>query len=283
MTKNELIQYLRQYSSADSECREAKYRIDIGNIDLYGLGKEPNVKYHSLDDPLDTSVSNMIVLMIIITVACSIITIPLVFIISWILKLNIADTLFSLTSWDFWINHPIWTRILLAALISAIFSYPLAKSIEKSVRSEDVKKLEKYQEELEEIAELKSEIKRDTSIYQAAQARMQRLASQGVVHSKYLNYSSVLLNFLETGRADTLKEAINLLEIQFRENSRDAERRAYYQAMQNQAYAQAEALSEIYSETNRAASAAQSAAAWSAAGTLLTAAEIERQKKRERE
>lgn len=77
-----------------------------------------------------------------------------------------------------------------------------------------------------------------------------------------------LIIYLETGRADTLKEALNLYEADQAQEMRDAEEREHRQKMEQQAAA-------IYEETVRGTQAAEAAARsadeaafWGAAATL---------------
>lgn len=90
------------------------------------------------------------------------------------------------------------------------------------------------------------------------------------LHADYQNSKALiyLISYLETGRSDTLKEAINLYEHELREDARDNAAARHRREMQQKANA-------IYEETARSTAAAEAAAQkadeaafWGAAATL---------------
>lgn len=92
---------------------------------------------------------------------------------------------------------------------------------------------------------------------QSAQAQLQRLRAMNVVHPKYLSSSRTLLSYLEEGRADNRKEAINLLEQERREDDRHEEIARHHREMQRQA---AEHAAIMEADACRGADAAERAA-----------------------
>lgn len=114
-----------------------------------------------------------------------------------------------------------------------------------------------------------------------AQQEAARLAHSCGLHEDYQDVQAVgrMVRYLETGRSDSLKEAINLYEQELREDARDAAAARHRREMQRQAAA-------IYAETARGADAAEEAAQhaneaafWGAAATAAAAqaaAEVKR-------
>lgn len=100
-----------------------------------------------------------------------------------------------------------------------------------------------------------------------AEQEVKRLAQDCGLHSSYQEAYCVgcLLRFLETGRSDSLKEAINLYEQEKREDARDEAAERHRREMQRQAAA-------IYEETVRSADAAEDAARKADAAGLMGAA-----------
>lgn len=106
-----------------------------------------------------------------------------------------------------------------------------------------------------------------------AQQEAARLAQSCGLHEDYQDVQAVgrMVRYLETGRSDSLKEAINLYEQELREDARDAAAARHRREMQRQAAA-------ICAETARGADAAEEAAHraneaafWGAAATAAAA------------
>ena len=149
------------------------------------------------------------------------------------------------------------------------------------------RELQKYNQELPQLPQWNKKLQEVSAKVSQAERDLNKLENKNIIHSSYLYYAKTLLGYFEKGRADTLKEAINLLEY---ENEKTREYCAQidrdykmHKKLDNIAAAQEAALSDIHDETARAADAAQDAAIWGAIGTILTASEIERQKKKDRE
>lgn len=103
-----------------------------------------------------------------------------------------------------------------------------------------------------------------------AQQEVTRCAQSCGLHENYQDSKPLiyLISYLETGRSDTLKEAINLYERELREDARDDAAARHRKEMQQKANA-------IYEETARSTAAAEAAARkadeaafWGAAATL---------------
>ncbi len=178
--------------------------------------------------------------------------------------------------------HPFWTHILFSFVLTSILAIPLAIAMCKDQKKGSVERFNSYQSALAERPALVQELASIPQQKQAIQSRLNQLSAKGILHHSYFVYADRLWWYFEQGRADTLKEALNLLEHDLAEDARREDEREYRKEIRQIAKQQQDALSDIADETARVADAAQSAAAWSAAGTLLTAAEIERQKKKER-
>lgn len=88
-----------------------------------------------------------------------------------------------------------------------------------------------------------------------AQQEVTRCAQSCGLHENYQDSKPLiyLISYLETGRSDTLKEAINLYERELREDARDDAAARHRKEMQQKANA-------IYEETARSTAAAEAAA-----------------------
>ena len=149
------------------------------------------------------------------------------------------------------------------------------------------KALIKYNQELPQLPQWNKRLHEVSIKVSQAEQELKALENKNIIHTSYLYDAKTLLGYFEKGRVDTLKEAVNLLEYE-KEKTREycaQIDRDYkmHKKLDNIAASQEAALSDIHDETARAADAAQDAAVWSAIGTILTASEIERQKKKDRE
>lgn len=117
-----------------------------------------------------------------------------------------------------------------------------------------------------------------------AYQNVQNLEHQHIIADKYLLWASDLLRYLEDGRADSLKEAINLMEFEWNEEERIHELRRHNRQME-EAYARHAAAMEdevtrAAEASERAAEAAEEGAFWSKGSTFLIANEIDKLKKK---
>lgn len=129
-----------------------------------------------------------------------------------------------------------------------------------------------YQEWKRLLPEWESQLEKVRTEERVYETRIQRLAIIDYIHPNYLNnYAHVLLEYLEYGRADTVKEAVNLLELELRQMQREQEENRYRKEMLRQAQMQTEASQEAAEQSRRAAKTANEAAFWGAAATFLIA------------
>lgn len=292
MEKPALIAYLRTYAHTEEEYNHGSENLKRLKRHLENLknGKpeEPEVKYHSENDPLDMSVGNFISSCIGYSLLLLIGVVPVLFIVSLIFP-HMLDSLYAVTGWAFINAHPFLTYLILAVLISFIIACLIFRPMEKSEKKSDLKKLEDYQKQckdyqngLETIPTVEAKVQGAETELEDMRRKLLKMRAEKEVHENYLPYALELAELLETGRADTAKEAVNLLENELRENARDREMLLHHQALQKQVAAQTDILYGVQEETTRAANAAESSAAWSAMGTLLTASEIDRQRKKDK-
>lgn len=192
-----------------------------------------------------------------------------------------AEFIYATFHWAFANEHPYWTHILFSFVLVSILAIPIAIAMCKEQKEGDVKRFESYQDALAERPTLVKELGSIPRHKQKIQSHLKQLASCGILHPDYIRYADKLWWYFEKGRADTLKEAINLLEHDLIEDDRREIEQKYHEEMRQQAIRQQETLDYIADESSRAADAAQSAASWSATGVLLTAAEIKRQREKD--
>lgn len=174
--------------------------------------------------------------------------------------------------------------LILAFPFSLVLSIPLAVSSLKSAKKNNRKMCAEHKSKQKaELPLLEERLKKAHEKSEATHQQVQILEKKNILHPDYLIHASLLADYLEKGRVDTLKEAINLLEHELREAERDRLQQLHYQEMHRHAAAQSAALQDIQAESGRAADAAEKAALWGAAATFIAASEAERQRKRDRD
>lgn len=276
MTKVELIQFFRAYVQAEEQVTDVEHEKLYLEVQIKKRKEVPRVNKAPGSTYAFAGVASSLIV--------GIFTIPIMAIIFLFTPFD-EFLLNLLSSVSLAVNHPFITRILLAYFVPVILMLPLwcfVCNTSKEDKEKDIAAMEQYQKGLMQIPDLERKLQQIPSKMQSAQTQVQRLRNMNIVHPKYLPYSRTLLSYFEEGRADTLKEALNLFEHERREDARDEELENHYREMERQAAAQTTALADIQDETSRAADAAQQAAAWGAATTIIVASEVERQRKKDR-
>lgn len=169
-------------------------------------------------------------------------------------------------------QYPWWLlgSLVLAVIGGAVFGKSGAAKKEAQVQAENQRLAQKYAEDMKKRGDAVSaacQASRERLYHASKEAR--RRGEQCGIHESYLKSGIVqtLLTYIETGRCDTLKEALNLFEQEQREEMRDAADTAHRRAMQQKADA-------IYEETLRSADAAEEAARSADAAGMLSAAAL---------
>ncbi len=169
-------------------------------------------------------------------------------------------------------QYPWWLlgSLILAVIGGAVFGKSGAAKKEAQVQAENQRLAQKYADEMKNRGDAVSaacQASRERLYHASKEAR--RRGEQCGIHESYLKSGIVqtLLTYIETGRCDTLKEALNLFEQEQREEMRDAADAAHRRAMQQKADA-------IYEETLRSADAAEEAARSADAAGMLNAAAL---------
>lgn len=169
-------------------------------------------------------------------------------------------------------QYPWWLlgSLILAVIGGVVFGKSGAAKKEAQVQAENQRLAQKYAEDMKKRGDAVSaacQASRERLYHASKEAR--RRGEQCGIHESYLKSGIVqtLLTYIETGRCDTLKEALNLFEQEQREEMRDAADAAHRRAMQQKADA-------IYEETLRSADAAEEAARSADAAGMLSAAAL---------
>ena len=223
MTKDSLVQYLRKYVAFKKEYSYLEAREYYLRNTIPKLLKKPDVTYESQDE-------SIIVGVVAFNFVFDLFLAPFIAIFLGIF-FNPANILYEKFHWGFADSHPIWTTILCGFTLGFILLTPISVKISKIQKEEsiekikshedDVKKYPKFQQELQELLQKKKTLSLD----------IEKLEKMNMIYSGYLLYAQTLLTYLETGRADTLKEALNLLEYELREEERDRIQQAHNQEM----------------------------------------------------
>lgn len=169
-------------------------------------------------------------------------------------------------------QYPWWLlgSLILAVIGGVVFGKSGAAKKEAQVQAENQRLAQKHAEDMKKRGDAVSaacQASRERLYHASKEAR--RRGEQCGIHESYLKSGIVqtLLTYIETGRCDTLKEALNLFEQEQREEMRDAADAAHRRAMQQKADA-------IYEETLRSAAAAEEAARTADAAGMLSAAAL---------
>ena len=185
-------------------------------------------------------------------------------------------------------SHPYLSYVVGFASIGVplafLFSIWSVISGRKDARLSNFVALKAYNEAQGLEAKRVDEVKSNEEKASQLRMQMKQMEIQGVIPSKYLKVVSSLLEYLQDGRADTLKEAINLYESEYAALERDINESRHRKHMEDLAKAHATAMQSEAVKTRkaaeRAASAAEEAAFWNQAETFIVANEIDKAKKK---
>ncbi|MGM9614953.1 MAG: hypothetical protein ACI3W7_05465 [Oscillospiraceae bacterium] len=137
---------------------------------------------------------------------------------------------------------------------------------DKDVPKRNIKHQEEYEENQALIPQLQVVYDLSVKKKNIAECKLSQMRRNSIVPEKYLSSASTLLEFFEDGRADTIKEALNLLHRHWNELDRYREMERHNRAMEEEAAqhnAQIEAELQRNTEAaRRAANAAEDAAYW---------------------
>lgn len=178
--------------------------------------------------------------------------------------------------------------LIMGAIISFILSFIISiwSSIDSTInapkRNQELQ--QQYEKKLKKVPELQRKLEDAKQAESLAYQKVRSLEQQHIVADKYLSWASDLLQYLEDGRADSLKEAINLMEFEWNEEERMHELRRHNRQME-EAYARHTAVLEeeaarAADASERAAEAAEEEAFWAKGSTFLIANEIDKLKKK---
>jgi len=295
MTKNELVNYLRSLSQAEHNAYEARDKIQKVERQIAECKKEPvQFKRLSIAEIIGSFLGILIFGSIVWLVVLLVIILVAIFT-KWEVSFPIFDVLFNYFRGIIPIRifdiHEFLAFFLTCVVtflpIALIATVLYARVHDKRVPKLNEESMKKHQAALARIPELEAALRVAQGQYSAASSLRTQLQNKGVLPEKYRNKAGFLLEYLEDGRADTLKEAINLFVLDCQEADRYWQAKEQHEEMMATIDAHAAAIQD---EVGRAADAAEDAADaahdaafWSAAGTFLTASEIDRQRKKGRD
>lgn len=272
MTKNELIQYLRAFLQAENRCYEIQSEITRLKNTISNLKKEPTLEERQ---GLGESLVLFLLSTIMGGIALGVLLIISIFIVTLFDNngkgpfgqfIRASATFLHLE------NHPILFCILFPLLISAILSLLLTVYIatdhNKHYQQRNQQKIEEYKKVCAQIPALEANLNKQISELKLADYAFEILKQRNIVHPQWHDKIRYLLEYLEQGRADTLKEALNLWEQESAQRRMAAENRRFHQQMSQQMAAHAAAMEEQAERTadasERAADSADEAAMWGA-------------------
>lgn len=312
MTKAQIIQWLRTYIDAEKACRlKRDYRVKCEE-ELKKYLQKPKLESESkgffefVVGVIFCTVFYTVVGAIVVGGICAVIWCIWMFveIIAVDYKNNSSVELMSqkflrlfmdpvINAMNGDLERPTLIQALIAFLIiGAIISFILSfitsiwSGIDSTINApkRNQRLQQQYEKNLEKVPELRRKWEAAKQAESLAYQKVQSLERQHIVAEKYLSWASDLLQYLEDGRADSLKEAINLMEFEWNEEDRMHELRRHNRQME-EAYARHTATLEeeaarAADASERAAEAAEEGAFWSKGSTFLIANEIDKLKKK---
>lgn len=189
-------------------------------------------------------------------------------------------------------RHPVLFRsqcaLISSSLLSAIFALLHIVHKGKTLPKLNLNLEKEYEMNQKRLPELESQYKSSQAQVDNLLKKKHAMENQNIIPEDYLGpYSSgKLLEYFQRGRADTLKEAINLYEYEslqedIAEENRQHNRRmeAHAAAMEYEAQRNADASERAAAASEEAAESAKYAAFWNEASTFIIANEIDKAKK----
>lgn len=167
-----------------------------------------------------------------------------------------------------------------ALIPSFILSAILGIHDKKTTPKKNKLALGAHAERLKEIPRLEERIREAEKKQNIARQELESLEKQNVVPKKYLTWAEDLLGYLEDCRADSLKEAINLMEFEWNQEEHLHELKRHNKRMEETYARHAAAMERSADASERAAEAAEEDAFWSKGSAFLIANEIDKLKKK---
>lgn len=269
MTNAEVIQALEEYVKLNrrvAKLFQQDYDL-IRKIEYYKTQKEkPTPKRPSFIGIMLTS--------LIIAVLTTII--PTLFIVRGIYDITFeyfeqyVDALFEMN----YIHLLLCIWIILSVVVACIVTFKRYKKKKGEACAEYVTEMMKYNEWKEgkkQLPSLESKQRMVMAEWKLGLNNLNQAKLKKILHPDYIKHAETILDYFQRGRVRDLRDAINLLEQELREESRDKATEAYRKEMKQQAYAQRKAAEEAAEQSRRAAAAAEEAAFWGSAATFVAA------------
>lgn len=228
MTKRELINYLYAYSNAENSVMQHERNVDRLRSEIRRRKATPILQEFSMDDFKEEGIYP---------------TVAIAGSFSLIFLLALPNMFFLLAPASF-------------ALVYACWCTQRKEKYENEYRIA----MENYEKGLTEIPDLEKQLQSNLPLLRTAQQNRDRLKQQNILPYAYSHCSRTLVRYLETGRADTLKEAINLYELELRQDEIYEENRRHNQEMERQQHRQNQLAADALAEASRAADASEEAA-----------------------
>lgn len=274
MNKEYIMQFLKTCEELKLKYEGLEAREGYIRRTLQTLKKEPNIAYKKKNTSVIPGV-------IMTSLAMGLLFSPFIALALALFKFSPSNFLFNVFHWPFANEHPYWTHWLFSFIVPSICLIPFSLMVQSQQKQADLAVMQNYNDQLHEKPTLEEELKSIAHEKKVVKAHIQHELSRGILYEGYFPYANHLWWYLKKGQADTLKEAINLLEQELSNDERQRAEEKFRKELLSHAQRQEDALELIADDADRVANAAESAALWSATSTLLTADEIRRQRKKE--
>lgn len=190
-------------------------------------------------------------------------------------------------------DNRVVTYILISAIVSAIVCVPLVVMMyleNDRIPEKNRRRVEEYEKLLARIPPIESEYRKAVAEHQRAADRVDYWVKQSVVTQEYIGYVDDIIKLLQNGRADTLKEALNVLEAdrsrrriesENARHNREMERisEENYAILQEEARRSTAASERAARASERAAEAAEDAAFFEQASMFINASALDKIRK----
>lgn len=272
MEKSQVILGLKQYVSAYDDQRNAENQISYLQNRLEQIKSPP--KKLSTSKKITSRIFSMVGYGILFAILAFILYHVVAFLcylgntktfILWIMDVN--DAVLSRISSNFRSEHKnfvevfriVGVPVVLGFITGVIYAECRERRVQKRDRESDLQNIERWEEQRKQIPQLQIEITRGRKNLQYLKKNVQRLAKENHLNSEYQNPQIVrrMIKYLEDGRCDTFKEALNQYEMERREEVRT---NAIIAEIEKGNRTQYEKLTQIEAEIARGADAQEQAA-----------------------
>jgi len=181
--------------------------------------------------------------------------------------------------------HPAVSFVIFFFIISAILMLPIIMFMHiyhnKNYKRENMRKKRDYAQRCKQFEPINKRLQYIKLRLKSIESKRVEMAQMiGLSESSpALMWASDTAYYLETGRANTVKEAIRLIDADMEREAQEHREVEFQKQMLEQSKAQINTLNAVSEDVERAADAAEDAAFWEKASTFITADALDKIRK----